>query len=190
MDRVRKMMLVPYSKQTKTTPAQEKTIITASHPEGEHQTVNPLSEKLLVLDNAMEKILSDETLPDFEKVKEYTKAMQSYMEYRRKYSGPTQLAPIGTIGGAHDGELIKGSETVTFGTVDSKKGEEGKNVTTESDKEKPIITDVTSDNITDIIKETPPTSDNKAGTIKGTKNKLTRLTIVPHYDFDKRWLSW
>ena len=85
MDHAKKMVLVPFKK------------IDQLNTGTEHRIVNPLSNKLLSLDDRMGKILQNNKLTDVEKIDEYTKAMQLYMEYHKKLSGPTQFTPVGTI---------------------------------------------------------------------------------------------
>ena len=127
----------------------------------EHHVVNPLSEKLLSLDSFMEKVLKDDKLSDNEKIKEYGNAMQSYMEYKKKFSGSTQLVPIGTTSGeVHSPVITK----------------------IKSDSQTSLTQGGTEDVINNVKKQPESVSVSKI------PFKTPNLKV--QYNFDKAWLSW
>jgi hypothetical protein len=166
MEKTKKMVLVPYKPnkpfKSNNEEDKEKNIQQSINQIDEHKVVNPLGEKLLSLDTLMENILKDNTLTDNQKMKEYSNAMQTYMEYKEKYSGPTQLVPAGTVAPL----IEKTSPTAIEETI----------------LEKPIIALHELDKMT--VGEGGDTDEHQK-LPKGKKYKRPKI----QYDFTKVWIS-
>ena len=184
MDRAKKMVLVPYKHTTTHSVGKDvnKSIALLGERQREnvdHSIVGPLTNKLLSLDDAMEKILKDDKLSDMEKMKKYTSTMQTYMEYRKKYSGPTQTAPAGTMGG-EEGETPQ-SMTTTIGDSSA--------TLSTIIPEDVVHTDITNSE-KEYTEKDEPTISNIPGIEDKSQDKPKTVKNISKYDFQKRWLVW
>jgi hypothetical protein len=138
-----------------------------------HHVVNPLSEKLLSLDSFMEKVLKDDKLNDNEKMREYGNAMQSYMEYKKKFSGSTQLVPVGTTSGVNDPSFTPtGNHKLNNQEISLKESDTFTN-TNGPDEHNNIF---------------PSKTNGKDE--RSTKKPFKPPMLKTQYDFSKTWLNW